>query len=421
MASINSQPALANNNADDGRIATDHKISYIDTLRGIAILMVVTVHHSQIFGSLPRIVKVATSYGQMGVQLFFVASAFTLCTSFDLRRTEQNPYSSFFIRRYFRIAPLYYLGLALYATFDIVFRYLGPSGGESIYTPFNVFSNILFFHGFVPTAFNGVVPGGWSISTEMMFYLIFPALFVLLSKLFARGGLWPLYGVIATAIGIDFAFQWGVISIFGKGIENNNILYCSIIDQLPVFLIGMTIFFWIRYGTNLDTAIASKGDDPGRRHRNLFTNCAGLAVFTLIGIVLMHSEKLLGDDKNISMIFLPSVSAVSFFFLLNICRVYVRKTGVLERIGQLSFSMYIFHFVFAWWMTKMVTDYLSTLVPSPILYVATLAFTILCTYSVALFSKVLIEDRFIDYGRRLIRRRDSAQARDGAEAPRGLS
>jgi peptidoglycan/LPS O-acetylase OafA/YrhL len=421
MSNINSQSELANNIADDGRISVDQKINYIDTLRGIAILMVVILHHSQTFYSLPRLVKVATSYCQMGVQLFFVASAFALCTSLDLRRAEQNPFSSFFIRRYFRIAPLYYLGLAFYATCDVAFRYFGPSSGESIYTPINIVSNILFLHGFVLTAFNGIVPGGWSIATEMTFYLIFPVLFIFLKKLYLRAGLWPLYCVTAIAIGIDFTFQWCIIDFFGKGIENNNILYCSIINQLPVFLIGMTIFFAVRYGINPDVDVKNKDDEPARIHRDLFTNSFGFLIFTFIGIILMRSNNLLGDEKNISMVFLPAVSAVSFFFLLRLCRIYVRKIGILEKIGQLSFSMYIFHFVFAWWMTKIVTDYLSTLVPSPILYAATLAFTILCTYGVAVFSRALVEDRFIDYGRRWIRKRDTnAQARDAAEVPRGL-
>lgn len=422
MPNINAETGLADNSADDGRIAIDHKINYIDTLRGIAILMVVVVHHSQIFDSLPKLLKVVTSYGQMGVQLFFVASAFTLCTSFDLRRTEKNPFSSFFIRRYFRIAPLYYLGLVFYALCDMAFRNFSAPTAESIYTPFNVVSNLLFLHGFVPSAFNGVVPGGWSISTEMMFYLMFPALFILFTKLYLRAGLWPLYVVIAAAIGIDFVFQWEVISVFGTGIDNNNILYCSIIDQLPVFLIGMTIFFAINHGEHMGTGSNNKGGETTRSHRDLVTNSLGFLVFTLATIILMRSNTFLGDSRHIAMVFLPSIAAVSFFFLLRLCRNYVRKVGVLEKVGQLSFSMYIFHFVFAWWMTKTVKDYLSALVPSSILYVATLAITILCTFSVAVLSKALIEDRFIDYGRRWIRKRDAnAQGRDAAEIQRGAS
>lgn len=410
MSHINSQSELADNHADDGRIAVDHKINYIDTLRGIAILMVVIVHHSQIFNSLPSLIKVATSYCQMGVQLFFVACSFTLCTSFDLRRAEQNRFSSFFIRRYFRIAPLYYLGLTFYSVCDLAFRYFGSPSHASTYTPFNLALNVLFLHGFSPSAFSGIVPGGWSISTEMTFYLMFPALFLFLKRLYQRVGLWPLYAVTAAAIGIDLAFQWEVISIFGKGIENNNILYCSIIDQLPVFLIGMTIFFSIGHGKNPDAKDKTQAYDPVSIRRNFLRDCFGFLIFTLIGIILMHSHTLLGDKNNISMVFLPSASAVSFFFLLNICRVYVRKIGVLEKFGQLSFSMYIFHFVFAWWMTKMVADYLSEFVPHLIVYVATLALTILCTYGVAVFSRVLVEDPFIDYGRRWIRKRDAAEA-----------
>lgn len=34
----------------------------------------------------------------------------------------------------------------------------------------------LFAHGFLPSTFSSVVPGGWSIAVEMMFYAVFPIL-----------------------------------------------------------------------------------------------------------------------------------------------------------------------------------------------------------------------------------------------------
>jgi peptidoglycan/LPS O-acetylase OafA/YrhL len=82
------------------------KLLYIDTMRGWAILMVIACHQALYFGNLSPPVRLLASYGQTGVFLFFVVSAFTLCKSTIQRTEESNATRNFFIRRYFRIAPL---------------------------------------------------------------------------------------------------------------------------------------------------------------------------------------------------------------------------------------------------------------------------------------------------------------------------
>jgi peptidoglycan/LPS O-acetylase OafA/YrhL len=351
--------------------------------------MVIIVHHSQRFENIPAIPKMLTAYCQMGVQLFFVASAFTLCASYDIRSDEPHPLSSFFIRRIFRIAPLYYFGIGFYMVADLAMRHAGLVKGATNYTPLNVTANILFVHGFVPDAFNSVVPGGWSIATEMAFYALFPALFASFRWLHRRGGLPLIATVVAGALIVDAALQLAVIAWFGKGIANNNIFYCSIINQLPVFLIGMAGYAAIRY------------DDAFRPYPA--RDAIAFVVFTLVALWLMNG------GESLPMIFLPSASAMAFLFMLNLARTFVHRAGVIEKVGQASFSMYVFHFVFALWITKIVVAALKAAVPVAALYVGTLALTILCTYGMATVSKLLIEDRFIDFGRRWIRKRDATR------------
>jgi peptidoglycan/LPS O-acetylase OafA/YrhL len=87
------------------------KYDYIDTLRGLAILSVVMVHSSQNFPPRSEVLIQIAAQGSRGVQLFFIASALTLFLSMDARSGDQEPRSleSFFIRRFFRIAPAFYL------------------------------------------------------------------------------------------------------------------------------------------------------------------------------------------------------------------------------------------------------------------------------------------------------------------------
>jgi peptidoglycan/LPS O-acetylase OafA/YrhL len=82
------------------------KLDHVDSLRGIAILMVMLVHTAQSVPELPRWVLTITKYNQLGVQLFFVVSAITLCFSADRRSEEIDKTKKYLIRR-FSGSPLY--------------------------------------------------------------------------------------------------------------------------------------------------------------------------------------------------------------------------------------------------------------------------------------------------------------------------
>ena len=148
------------------------KLKYIDAIRGIAIVGVIIVHtgiydletyhvlFSDFIGS-----------GARGVQLFFMASALTIFLSFN-RRNQYERYvnRNFFVRRLFRIAPMYYLGIAYY------FWQNGHIENIGIQTIGKVLSQLLFVHGASPYWIDGLVPGGWSITVEMTFYVLVPVM-----------------------------------------------------------------------------------------------------------------------------------------------------------------------------------------------------------------------------------------------------
>lgn len=150
--------------------------NYINSVRGIAILMVIMCHVAYKFEIHNNNLEWFLGYGRMGVQLFFIASAYTLCLSTEQREGEKNAIKKFYLRRYFRIFPVYYFGILLYFLVRLYFNDLKD------FTFVNVTSNLLFLHGLAPSVNNSIVPGGWSIGIEMLFYSIFPFLFIFLNK-----------------------------------------------------------------------------------------------------------------------------------------------------------------------------------------------------------------------------------------------
>jgi len=84
------------------------KYDYIDALRGLAVLGVVSVHTTQLVRPASAGLQTLATAGGSGVQLFYLASALTLFLSLATRKsTERNSTLKFFIRRYFRIAPCF--------------------------------------------------------------------------------------------------------------------------------------------------------------------------------------------------------------------------------------------------------------------------------------------------------------------------
>ena len=146
------------------------RFAYIDALRGYAILMVIAVHTSQAFVDLPSPVHALLSQGARGVQLFFVTSALTLSMSWA-RRDESA--TDFYIRRFFRIAPLFWLAIPFFVWLN--------GTGPSLFAPDGVSLRQIamvatFVHGFWLDTMSSVVPGGWSVADEVIFYALFPAI-----------------------------------------------------------------------------------------------------------------------------------------------------------------------------------------------------------------------------------------------------
>ena len=134
-------------------------MEHLDALRGFAILAVVWVHTGLASNLYPFWSQIAFS-GQRGVQLFFVVSAFTLALSSDnRRRKEQRPTTNFFIRRFFRLAPLYYL--------DILLTLLSRSPISGSWR--DVLLGFAFLQGLGYHAIIHVAPGTWSIADEALF------------------------------------------------------------------------------------------------------------------------------------------------------------------------------------------------------------------------------------------------------------
>ncbi len=374
---------------------TPPKHDFVDALRGIAVLLVMLTHTAQPVEGLSGALDALAKYGQTGVQLFFVASAYTLCLSHMRRAHEPRPVASFYLRRLFRIAPLYIVGIATYFGLHLLRQGAGPWVLEP-YTPAHVAANLFFVHGFVPAANNNIVPGGWSIGTEMAFYALFPLLFAGAARLAAwRSGALAA-GVIGVAL-LHTLLQAMWLQGTPLAVAGNNFAYFNLVTQLPVFGLGLLAWF-------------AQEDDRATPWPT-WARAALLVGGTLLTLLLWRTR------QPWLFALIPVTAALAFLALLQLLRGAAHLPRWLCRVGSVSYSMYVFHFVFAWTVVPMLLhDRFDDLGPAATL-VLSFALVLAGTFATAVLSERFIEARGIAWGRHLIRRLQSARA--GAPRPLG--
>ncbi len=99
---------------------------------------------------------------------------------------------------------------------------------------------------------------------------------------------------------------------------------------------------------------------------------------------------------------LPIISGVSFVFLLNILWKLKYSNIFLREIGQVSYSMYIFHFIFAWYLVPGLGLTLKKGILPEFLLVCSMILVTSLTFFTAKISQKYIESPGIWMGKNLI-------------------
>lgn len=371
------------------------KFEFIDELRGIAIILVVIVHTSQKIENLHPLVARLAEFGQMGVQLFFVASAFTLCLSFERSQADPRRLRNFFIKRYFRIAPLYYLAIPMYFVFSGIGFYLRGDLSDflSRYNFLSVGANVLFLHGLFPVGSNNIVPGGWSIGTEMAFYAIFPWLFLYSRKVICSGKAGGTILFLA-CLAVCFSVQAALKMAFSFSMQNNSFLYFSLAAQLPVFVVGIITYFYIE-----------KDKAPFTLTHIQSVLCFLLCSALCVAMYFVDIDRLYA--------ILPTVVGIAFGLLLSLFKRKTSTSALLAKIGQLSFSIYIFHFMLARGVSPSLNKHLFYFLNPSAQLAVSVCFVLAGTVLISVMSERYVERRGIEAGKRIISSESLRWARRG--------
>jgi len=271
--------------------------------------------------------------GARGVQLFYIVSAFTLFLSMNNRqKAEKNPTFNFFVRRIFRIAPLFYLAVIYY----LLWKYL--ANGVH-YTLPNIVTTFLFVNGASPYYINNIVPGGWSITVEMTFYLIAPLLFRLIKSL--DSAIWfVLVSIAGSALLAYFLRSYPMMDV---GILERKemwewFLFLSFPNQAAIFGYGLCFFHLVK--------IVSKEDSTVSPHTLLacgLSICLALIVVTSTFYDQTYHHNWILFSPHVPIHFLFGIGLVLIALALSRREYPLFVNRMTVFVGQISFSLYLVH------------------------------------------------------------------------------
>lgn len=141
----------------------------LDCIRATAIVMVVVFHVATRYPAdfLDPVAKLFRIYGTLGVDVFFPLSGY-LITAFLIRHSEPGSIRTFFLRRVFRILPLYFVAVTIYFA-AMKFFELETTIIDRIWAPYTFLTGwIIFVYGVEGVPYTVT----WSLSVEEFSYVL---------------------------------------------------------------------------------------------------------------------------------------------------------------------------------------------------------------------------------------------------------
>ncbi|MFT4030956.1 MAG: acyltransferase [Siphonobacter sp.] len=169
----------------------EKRIFGLDLLRAIAILIVVDAHTSALLGKY-YVLRFWRPFVPGGVELFFVLSGF-LIGGIIIKIYETSPHYTgkqifnFWVRRWFRTLPAYYLVLSSLIIYEII-RALPTGNRPQVPYSWTLAKYFVFTQNF-SSPVPGFFPESWSLSIEEWSYLTLPIILWIFHIIFPAS--WP--------------------------------------------------------------------------------------------------------------------------------------------------------------------------------------------------------------------------------------
>lgn len=282
------------------------------------------------------------------VDMFFIVSGFLIFWSFDADQNKKH----FYIKRFFRIFPLYAFLIILQTLF-----FIGFSDGNTIEIIKYFLVNIFFLNFLAPavgsifTAFevNAINGSLWTLKNEVAFYVLVPFIFMFYKK-------WGSYFLV-------ILYSLSVVYMFAVDYLGISKLLVQFPAQLRLFVVGILLYVMF----------------DKLNSKNIYL----LAIFSLVLVVVFK------DFEYFKYVLYPF--CLGFMMVLLVYFVKNMKVNF-----DFSYSLYILHFPVIQLALYFGIHPINPLVSFVVLFVVILI--------LSYFSEKYIEKRFVKIGREIVKK-----------------
>ena len=293
------------------------KIEWVDSFKGIAMCAVVFGHVSGRY-ELSALIHKFTSAGARGVQLFLIISALLAFISYNSFKGDKRRW---LIKKFIRIAPLFYFSLLLY----LLIEGMGPRyglGSLKGISATNIISNLIFLNGLNPYWINSTIGVNWYIADLALFWFITP----LLAK--------KINTLKKAMLFIVGSFFFGNVLSYGLTLFNpltvndyylwKNYMFFWLPNQLSILAFGILLYIIIKNN------LIKKNDSLS----------SSILLIGGIGIIIGAT---LGNNIIISNIF---IYGIGFRFMILSQEIKTNSfivNKLFDKIGNKSYGIYLLH------------------------------------------------------------------------------
>lgn len=309
------------------------RLHAMQALRAYAAAMVISQHGTATYFYFSKVASLPSDtlqlpLGELGVKLFFCISGFIIFNSTKDLLPNFSSLIFFLRRRFFRVAPLYWL-----ATSVLVLKH----SMQGIATPGQDFLYSILFIPYISdqSLMRPILIQGWTLNYEIFFYSLFGVALLLQ----ARRRLLFMSCALLTLVLLR---EYDYFSIQGNLLERS--IYLLSGNYLLYFLIGIVI-------------AALKVRLSSTRTKITISMRWSLTLSTTLLCVFILTEFYMRPSPLLSEIMMATTCSLCLIFCV-IERNFIGRTGRLERMielaGNASYSTYLFHGFFIVPLAKLI-------------------------------------------------------------------
>jgi peptidoglycan/LPS O-acetylase OafA/YrhL len=359
----------------------------LEGIRGYAFLLVFLIHYNvRPANPFYNSFYLLTNSLLFLVPIFFVLSGFLITRILFATQDREGYFRAFYFRRAVRVFPIYYLTFFVIAVIVLIRHWqFHPS----------LLLYLVYLQNFNYTALQGNIQFSithlWSLALEEQFYLIWPVVIWFLRS--EKAVLRFCYCFIVASCLIRVA--WPLFNI------PYEMAYYSSVTRADAIVLGAAL------------AIQYQRRTYWRQLLTFGKFLVPILWLAVAAVVLIRGNGLINDYVGVAAM-IPAYNLIGAGFVLlaldpaSVVNRLCSKSSIC-RVGRLSYSLYIFHFIYLRYFHDLLRTYLLGYMPSWLAWIVSTGAALGTTFALAAIAYRLIEEpairwkEIVKYGERKVR------------------